>query len=123
MRYLEELKKLKLPKNKYAVFGSGPLAIRGLRENKDIDIIVKKDLWNELEKKYKKNTINSIKVGNIEFYRDWNPWIKELDLLINDSNIINGIRYVKIKYVLEWKEKRNEEKDKKDIKLIKSVLK
>ena len=43
MRYLDEVKRLNLPKDKFAIFGSGPIAIRGLREARDIDLIVKKD--------------------------------------------------------------------------------
>ncbi|MEK6816274.1 MAG: hypothetical protein AABY09_01560 [Nanoarchaeota archaeon] len=52
MNHLKELKNLKLPKDKFAVFGSGSMAIRGLRENKDIDIIVKEGLWKKLSVKY-----------------------------------------------------------------------
>jgi len=44
MKYLDELKSLNLPKDKFAIFGSGPLAIRNMRENKDIDIIVNREL-------------------------------------------------------------------------------
>jgi hypothetical protein len=39
MRFLEELKKLNLPNDKFAVFGSGPMAICGFYENHDIDIV------------------------------------------------------------------------------------
>ncbi|GAF93599.1 unnamed protein product, partial [marine sediment metagenome] len=52
MKYLDELKRLDLPKDKYAIFGSGPLAIRGLRENRDLDIIVKPELWEKLVNEY-----------------------------------------------------------------------
>ena len=43
-KQLAELKKLNLPNDKYAVFGSGPLAIYGIRDSEDIDIIVKSEL-------------------------------------------------------------------------------
>ncbi len=52
MKCLDEVKKLNLPRKKFALFGSAPLAIRGIRENKDIDLIVKKEVWNTLIKKY-----------------------------------------------------------------------
>ena len=48
---LRELKKLKLPSDKYAVFGSGGICIRGLKPVFDIDLIVKSDLWEKLSKK------------------------------------------------------------------------
>lgn len=53
-KQLAELKKLNLPKDKYAIFGSGPLAINGIRDSDDIDIIVKSEVWDELAKKYPK---------------------------------------------------------------------
>jgi len=51
---LEELKKLNFPKDKYAVFGSGPLAIRNIREAHDLDVIVTHDFFQELCNKYPK---------------------------------------------------------------------
>ncbi|MBI1999232.1 MAG: hypothetical protein HYS74_01080 [Parcubacteria group bacterium] len=54
MKYLDELKKLRLHCGEYAVFGSGPLAIRGLVENTDIDLVVSGDLWGKLNKEYLK---------------------------------------------------------------------
>lgn len=70
MKFEEELKKLNLPLGKYAIFGSGPLAIRGLRENNDIDIIVTDELWQNLTKKYKKFIVesNHIRIGHISIF-------------------------------------------------------
>ena len=42
IKYTDELKKLNLPIGTYAIFSSGPLAVRNLRENNDLDIIVTK---------------------------------------------------------------------------------
>ena len=49
---LKELAKLNLPKDKFVIFGSGPMAIRGIRNSEDLDILVKEDLWKELSNKY-----------------------------------------------------------------------
>ena len=122
---LSQLKRLNLPNEQYAVFGSGPLAIRGLRESNDIDIIVKPRLWKELIKKYpvyNKEKL-SIKVGDIEIFNNWLPWIKDSETLIDDADIFNGIRFVKLKYVLIWKKAFGREKDKEDIRLIEDYLK
>jgi hypothetical protein len=43
--------------------------------------------------------------------------------LINESEIIDDLPFVKLKEVLKWKKMRNKEKDKKDIELIKKFLK
>lgn len=37
---LEKLKRLNLPSEQYAIFGSGPMAVRDLKEANDIDLIV-----------------------------------------------------------------------------------
>ena len=71
MNYLNELEQLNLPKGKYVIFGSGPLSIRGLRENHDLDILVTEDLWNKLSEQYpikkKQGRPDSIYNGNLQF--------------------------------------------------------
>ncbi len=79
IKYLDELEKLNLPKGKFSIFGSGPLAIRGLRENKDLDILVTHNLWYKLAKKYpvvlKPERPPLIFIGHIQIleinYKDW----------------------------------------------------
>lgn len=121
-KQLSKLKKLNLPIDKYAVFGSGPIAIRGIRDSKDIDVIVKQDLWRELIKKYPKENKDLIKIGLIEFSPEWFPEFKNINELIDNADVLNGIRFVKLKYVLEWKKKKAREKDKRDVKLIEKYL-
>jgi len=123
MKYLNELKKLRMPKDKFAVFGSGPMAIRNLRKAKDIDIIiVSRGLWNKLKKKHP-SAGKSIKLKHIEIFKDWLPWIRNSEKLIKDADIINGIRFVKLEYVLKWKKAMNRPKDRKDVSLIEKYLK
>jgi len=43
IRYIEELEALKLPIGEYAIFGSGPLAVRRIRESQDYRYNRKKD--------------------------------------------------------------------------------
>jgi len=118
---LNKLKKLNLPKDKFAIFGSGPLAVRGIRKSNDIDIIVKPELWKELKEKYKPKD-RVIKIGKIEIYKDWLPWIKNTNKLIDDADVIKGFRFVKLKYVLQWKKAFARKKDLEDIELIKKYL-
>ena len=49
---IKNLKKLNLPTDQYVIVGSGALAIRGLREAKDLDVIVTQSLWDKMRKKY-----------------------------------------------------------------------
>lgn len=119
---LKELDKLNLPIGLYAIFGSGPLAIRKIRDSKDIDIIVKEELWIMLSKSYPVLDNGSIRIGFIEIFKDWLPWFSEIDSLIDDADVIENHRYVKLKYVLKWKKAYAREKDIKDVKLIKEYL-
>lgn len=122
MRFLDELKQLKLPTDKFAIFGSGPMGVRGLKEVDDLDIIVKPGLWDELAKKYAPMEGKYIKIGNIEIFRNWQPWFDMIDTLIDTADYIDGYRYVKLEYVLKWKKMYNREKDRKDVEIIEKYL-
>ena len=122
MKYLDELKALKLPEGEYSIFGSGPLAIRKMRENKDIDIIVTKNLWNELAKSHPVKGDKLIQIGNINIYKSC-PYFDDVAKLIEDSDIIDTIRFVRLADVLRWKRLMAREKDQRDILLIENYLK
>lgn len=118
LNHLEQLLALNLPTDQYAVFGSGPLAVRGWRENDDIDIVVSQKLWQELIKQYSPTSPISIKLDKIEIFNDWRPWFDSTEELIGSAELIDGIRYVNLDNVLKWKQAMGREKDLKDIKLI-----
>ncbi len=120
-----KLKSLNLPSSEYAVFGSGPMAIRDLKEPGDLDVIVKQELWKHLESKYgitKEPNYLCVRIGEIDFFESWSPPY-DIEKLINEADVIDGLRYVKLKTVYEWKKIRNKDKDKKDIEIIENYLK
>jgi hypothetical protein len=120
-RLFEELKKLNLPADQYVVFGSGPMGIRGMREIHDVDIFVTEKLWNELSKVHESKTKESIQLSpNIEAIRTWFPGKWNVEELINEADMIDGIRFVRLNSVYEWKRKRMAPKDKKDLELLES---
>lgn len=118
---LEEVKTLNLDIKEYAVFGSGPLAVRGLRESNDIDIIVTEKLWENLEKQ---NDVQDdrIIIGNVEIWHNWKPWIEDIEQLIKSAELIKETPHVQLKYIKEWKKKMGREKDLQDIRLIEKFL-
>ena len=121
MKYLNELGSLNLPAGKFAIFGSGPMAIRGIRESKDLDIIVKQDVWDSLIKKYPMllhSNPTCLKIGNIEVYKDWLELSDRINEIIDGAETIANFPYVQLKYVVEWKTQFGREKDLKDIELI-----
>jgi hypothetical protein len=123
----QRVKELKLPIGKYALFGSAPLGIRKLRDCHDIDIIVTEDLWN----KYKSKNWE-IKVmpccgqclwnDEIELWKDWYPGKWNIQRLIDEAEIIDGLPFVKLEYVVEWKRQYGREKDLKDVESVERFL-
>lgn len=129
LKYLDELKELNLPQGKYAVWGSGPLAIRDLRENKDIDLVVSLDLWNKLDKKYPRDPENSKKAITLsENITAFNSRLLYEKLnLKKDVEFIDNTPFIKLEKILEGKKKyyriKKRKKEYVDIKLIKNFLK
>lgn len=123
LKQLEELKFLNLPLGAYAITGSGPLAIRGLREASDVDIVVKKELWNELIKRFDPYDERHIKIGNIEIWGDFINLTERMDAVIDSAETLSGYPFVTLQDTLSWKRFLNREKDQKDISMIESILK
>lgn len=122
----QRIKKVQLPLGKYAFFGSVPLGVRGLRDCHDIDIVVTKDLWNELKKNWEMRKIprGSQYLWNdgIELWKEWKPGQWNIQKLIDEAEIINGFPFVKLEYVIEWKRQYGREKDLKDIEIAEKFL-
>ncbi|HCC23201.1 TPA: hypothetical protein DF272_03415 [Candidatus Falkowbacteria bacterium] len=122
MKYLDELEKLNLPVGQYAIFGSGPLAARAIRASADLDVIVKAGLWTDLTKKYVgliQGDPECLKIGLIEIYKDWLMLTNKIDQMVDSAEVIDGFPYVRLEYVIEWKQQMGRDKDKHDLKLIK----
>lgn len=122
MKYLDELKALNLPNGEFSICGSGPLAIRRIRECRDIDVIVTKKLWETLSKSHPVTAGKLISIGHIEIFRGW-PYIDDIEKAIEDSDIIDNIRFVKLSDTLRWKKVMDREKDRNDIMLIENYEK
>ncbi len=119
---LKKFKKLNLPQDKYAIYGSRPMAIRGIRKAKDLDVAVKNSLFKELLKKYKEIRPGHIKINNIEIYASWNSYIDNADEVINCADLIDGFKFIKLEDLIKWKNKLGRKKDLKDIALMKKYL-
>jgi len=118
-----EVKKMKLAEGEYAVFGSAVMAIRGLREAPNIDVIVKNSLWDNLSDKYQVDSEGFIRIGLIKISNWWfAPLRKEISVLIDEAETIDGLRFVKIEEVLAYKKKLKGDKDVGDVKLIEKYI-
>lgn len=128
-RLLSEMKSLGLPPDDFAVFGSGPMVIRGMREPHDLDVLARGEAWEICKSKSKPPKAVSggelCKFFNddIEIFSSWAPGEWDVDELIDTAEIFEGIRYVRLEHVLEWKRRMGREKDLKDIAMIEEYLK
>ncbi len=123
----QRVKELGLPIDKYALFGSAPLGVRGFRDCHDIDIIVTEDLWNEYKSKnWEVRTMphgsQGLLNGEVELWKDWKPGQWDIEQLIREAEIIDGLPFVKLERVLEWKRLSGRDKDLKDIEIIEKFL-
>lgn len=126
---LEKVKQLNLSPGNFAIFGSGPMGVRGIRECKDVDIIVTDDLFDDLSKNtdWESGVTDAygdkyLRVGDIEIWQNWRPEDWDIGALIKNAEIIDGLPFVKLEKVLKWKEMIGRDKDKKDIELIRNYL-
>lgn len=121
-----EIKSKKWPISDYAIFGSGPMCVRNLRECGDLDVVVSKEFFdvykNEWELKTNEYGDEYLKDGNIELWKTWRPGNWDIHELIKNAEIIDGIPFVRLSDVMKWKEEFNREKDKKDVEMIKKYL-
>ncbi len=124
------LKKYNLPTGKYAIGGSGPLGIRGIREIHDIDILVSDDLRDDLIKKY--SMVDDGKIKKIVFPKDdievfWegsfytqknDPHDPKVKDIIKRADIIDGLPFESLDDSIYFKRKMGRPKDLEDIKLM-----
>jgi len=127
---ITKVKTLNLPKGSYIVFGSCPMAVLGIREANDIDLLVsqeiyeklKKDGWKEVDKgPNDKPLIRDV----FEAHNNWNfssykPTLK--DLLLNSMEV-DGITFASLEDVRKWKVASGRPKDITDLELIDNYLK
>ncbi|MFP4523808.1 MAG: hypothetical protein ACLFO2_00635 [Candidatus Woesearchaeota archaeon] len=120
MRYLDELKALDLPPDRYVVSGSGPLAVRGIRENRDIDLVLSAGLWEALKEDYPFNRNGGLQLSeHVEAFPRW-PGVEKPWKLIERAEIIDGVPFALLEDVEAWKVRSSDSKDVEDVRLIRN---
>ena len=115
----DRLRQLNLPPRGYAVFGSGPLAIRGIIPlAHDLDVICREEVWNIVSQIGRVDYLSDYDVsvvtmadGALTFGRQWGIGNFDIDELIATAEIIAALPFVRLEHVICYKKIRPSEKD------------
>lgn len=127
MNIIKLVKDCNFPKDSYVVIGGAALSLRGIKETRDIDILVTSDLITSLKnnKKWRRHVrINSeeepgliSEEGLIELYPTMGG-VKSFKELLQRAELVDGIPVASLEDILAIKRFYKREKDMRDIKLI-----
>lgn len=126
---IAKVKSLGLPDNSYVLLGSCPLALAGIRETGDIDMLVSNDAfeillgegWQEAEGR-RGDRILTHDVFDAHTTWEFDSFEQTLEQLLSTAAIIDGVPFASLEDTLLWKAAAGRPKDLADIKLINSYL-
>lgn len=118
-RLLQQLQALELAPGDYAVFGSGPLLVRGIiPKSGDLDVICRGAAWSQAKSlgKLRHDQTYGLDIvelydGALSFGKEWAIGDFDIDALIDDAEIIEGLPFVKLEHVINYKRIRDSAKD------------
>ena len=122
----EYLKRLELPAGDYAVFGSGPLIVRGIvSPTNDLDVVCRRAVWETVRKigtlqfsdEYGVEIV-ALFDGRVTFGNKWGSGDFDIDDLIDHAELIDGLPFVRLEHVVAYKKKRGTAKDRRNIELL-----
>ena len=106
--FFGKLRALDLPTADYAIFGSDPLAVRGLIEEvHDLDVVARGTAWQqakglgEVRIAPEGDPVVWLEGGAIEVFCGWLGW--DIDMLIDNAEIIDGLPFARLEDVLAFK--------------------
>lgn len=115
-----------MPVGDFAIFGSGPLLVRGVIDDvSDIDIICRGSAWQHAQslgkllylEDYDVHVV-SIDDGLITFGTSWGIGEFDCEELIDTAEDIRGLPFVQLQYVVDYKRIANRPKDVKHLELL-----
>jgi hypothetical protein len=115
----DQLRKLNLPEGDFAVFGSGPLIVRGIiPAANDVDVICRGQAWEAVKElgssEYLSQfdvTIVSLYDGRLTFGTEWGIGKFDTDALIDGAEDIEGLPFVRLEHVENYKKLSRRPKD------------
>lgn len=122
---ITELNRLGLPRGQYVVVGGAALAVRGIRETDDIDVVVTTELFEKLAEsgwvlQLRPNGKPGLHRGSVEAYLDvdGDDFKRSLSWLLSRAEILRGHAFVDLETLAGFKASYGREKDLQDLNLI-----
>ena len=120
------LRSIELPAGDFAVFGSGPLIVRGIIEvGNDLDVLARGAAW---EKALESGELvylpeHDVEVvscfdGVVTIGTEWAIGEVDVDELIDTAEIIDGLPFVRLEHVIKYKQTAGRPKDLLHLQLI-----
>ncbi len=129
MNIVRKVKELNLSGGSYVVVGSGTLAALGIREAKDIDLVASREVYARLkqegwEEKFHDDGSSFLEHDIYEASLTWDSKDNNPNLidLLQDAHIVDGVPFVNVRRLMEWKKRKGREKDIVDMALIQRYL-
>lgn len=113
------LRDLRLPIGDFAIFGSGPMIVRGyISGANDLDVISRGKAWEiacsrgviSYDERHDVSLASHCN-GRVTFGTEWAIGEFDVDNLIDTAEIIDGLPFVQLRHVVEYKEIRASAKD------------
>ncbi|WP_053649827.1 hypothetical protein [Streptomyces sp. XY431] len=127
---VRELLTLRLPPDDFVIFGSGPLLAHGLRTNLgDLDLVARGAAWGAVSRLgvrgsggFTGDEVFRCCDGRINVFRRWISPAWDPDDLIDNAEVIGGLRFAPLTEVLAYKLILRRPKDLPDIRAIRRSL-
>lgn len=123
---LHALRDLRLPVGDFAIFGSGPLAVRGIiDEPNDLDVVCRGDAWGKVHALGDETvlepydvTVVSLLGGRLTFGTRWAIGVVDVDTLIDNADVFDGLPYAPLDFVIAYKRERDDPKDREHLQAL-----
>lgn len=125
---VKAVKELTLPPDEYVVVGSGILTMLGIRDSKDIDLVLTPNIFQSFKDEgWSYSTVDiegrlreKLEHDPFEAFRDF--WCGGVTYdtreMIKNAEVIEGVRFMPLELLIRLKQSMGRDKDLKDIELI-----
>ena len=116
-----------LPPSEYVVIGSGVLNAVGLRESRDIDLVVSEQAFAELRQRpgwklTQKHGEPCLEKDDFEVWLDWGPDMPDFKTMFREALVVRGLHFASFETVMRFKRLHPTDKNLRDIVLIEQYL-